>query len=90
MRIVGAAADEAGLGLDLGVPARIHPGDHALDLGHDFGADAVAGEQQKFVCHALRASCVRAWSRKLRDLSDKATRQRRRGPGGLPNGRRKC
>ena len=61
MRIVGAAADEVGLGLDLGVPSRIHPGDDAGDLGHHFGADAVAGEEQKFVCHALRASCVRGW-----------------------------
>ena len=29
-----------------------------LDLGHHFGADAVAGEQEEFVGHALRASCV--------------------------------
>ena len=53
MRIVGAAADEIGLGLDLGTPSRIHPGDDAGDLGHHFGADAVAGEEEELVsCHA--------------------------------------
>ncbi len=53
MRIVGAAADEVSLGLDLGVPSRAHPGDDALDLFHHFGADAVAGEEQELVsCHA--------------------------------------
>ena len=49
MGIVGAAADKVGLGLDARRPARIDPGDHALDLGHHFGADAVAGKKQEFV-----------------------------------------
>ena len=49
MGIVGAAADEVGLGLDASVTTRIDPGDDALDLGHHFGADAVAGKKQEFV-----------------------------------------
>ena len=49
MGIVGAAADEVGLGLDVRLSPRIHPVDHALDLGHHFGADAVAGKKQEFV-----------------------------------------
>ena len=49
MGIVGAAADEVGLGLDARFSPRIDPGDNALDLGHHFGADAVAGKKQEFV-----------------------------------------
>ena len=47
--IVAGAADQPFLGLEGGEPARIHPGDELLDLGHDFGADAVAGEKQELV-----------------------------------------
>ena len=43
------AADEAGVGLELGDPGRIEPVDQPLHLAHHFGADTVAGEQQQFV-----------------------------------------
>ena len=45
--VVGRAADQRFLGLEPGDPALVHPGDHALDLAHDLGADAIAGEEQK-------------------------------------------
>ncbi len=47
--IVAGAADEPFLGLERGQPPLIHQGDELLDLGHDLGADAVAGEQQELV-----------------------------------------
>ena len=53
MGVVGAAADQIGLGLDRGEAASVHPGDDALGLGHHLGADAVAGKQQELIgCHA--------------------------------------
>ena len=55
MGVVGAAADEIGLGLDCGDPARIDPVDEARDLGHHLGADAVARKQQDIEnCHEFR------------------------------------
>ena len=60
MRIVGAAADQVGLGLDRGEAGRVDPGDEALDLGHHLRPDAVAGEQKKLIgCHVTSAvPCV--------------------------------
>jgi hypothetical protein len=47
--VVGGAADEGFLGLELPEPAGIHPGDQLLDLGHDLGTDTVAGKQEELV-----------------------------------------
>ena len=53
MGVVGRAADEIRLGLDRGDARSVHPGDDALGLGDHFGADTVAGKQQKLIgCHA--------------------------------------
>ena len=49
MRVVGAAADQVGLGLELGEALRVDPGHEAGHLAHHLGADAVAGEQQKLI-----------------------------------------
>ena len=49
MRVVGAAADEVGLGLELGEALRVDPGHEAGHLAHHLGTDAVAGEQQKLI-----------------------------------------
>jgi hypothetical protein len=52
MGVIGAAADEALVGLELGDALGVHPGDDLLHLGHDFRADAVAGEIEDVVgCH---------------------------------------
>ena len=47
--VVAAAADQPLLGLERAHAVRVHPGDELLHLGHDFGADAVAGEQEELV-----------------------------------------
>ena len=49
VRVVAAAADQPFLGLERAHAVRVHPGDELFHLGHDFGADAVAGEQQELV-----------------------------------------
>ena len=90
MSIVGAAADEIGLGLDFGGSSRIHPGDHALDLGHHFGADAVAGEQQKFVGHALRVPMLERGPEKLLDVRTRSRVRDKEVLAALPNGRAEC
>ena len=42
------------------MPWRVHPGDELFHLGHDFGADAVAGEQEELVGrHVLPSSLAR-------------------------------
>ena len=57
MGVIGAAADEVGLGLDGREAAGIDPGDEAADLGHHLGADAVAGKQQEIVnSHEFRST----------------------------------
>src|SRR5262249_55643911 len=45
--VVSRSADQRFLGFELGDAALVHPGDHAFDLGHDLGADAVAGKQKQ-------------------------------------------
>ena len=49
VRVIGAAADQPLLGLERADALLVEEGDEALDLGHDFGADAVAGEQKEIV-----------------------------------------
>ena len=52
--VVGAAADETGLELEVGKLLAVEPGDELFDLGHDLGADAVAGEEEeRLACHSL-------------------------------------
>ena len=46
MRVVGAAPDKVGLGVDGGEALGVDPADDALDLAHHLGPDAVAGEKQ--------------------------------------------
>ncbi len=54
MRVIGAAADQAFLGLEAAAELLVHGGDQLLDLGHRLGADAVAGEQEEFLrCHEM-------------------------------------
>ena len=45
--VVGRAADEVAVDLELRARLGVEPGDDALDLGHHFGADAVAGEEEQ-------------------------------------------
>ena len=47
--VIGRAADQALLGLEMRDALRVEPVDQALHLRHHFGADAVAGEKQQFV-----------------------------------------
>ena len=47
--VVGRAADEVGVGLELGAAALVEEVDDALDLGDGFDADAVAGQQEQVV-----------------------------------------
>ena len=47
--VVAAAADQPLLGLERAHAVGVHPGDQLFHLGHDFGADAVAGEKQELV-----------------------------------------
>jgi hypothetical protein len=55
VRIVGTAADKVGLGVDGGEAPGVDPADDPLNLTHNLGPDAVAGEQQQVVSfHALR------------------------------------
>ena len=49
MRVEGRAADEAALGVEMGDAGLRAPGEHLLDLGHDLGANAVAGEEEEVV-----------------------------------------
>ncbi len=49
MRVVANAADESFLGVEAGDALRVEEIDQPLHLGHHFGADAVAGEQQEFM-----------------------------------------
>ena len=52
MRVVGAAADQPFVGLEAAAELVVHRRDQLFDLGHGLGADAVAGEQEKFFrCH---------------------------------------
>ena len=51
MLVVGAAADEAGLDREIGELLAVEPGDQLFDLGHDLGADAVAGEEEELLGH---------------------------------------
>ena len=46
MGVVGAAADEVLLDVE-GQAVGVEPADDLPDLGHDLGADAVAGEDEK-------------------------------------------
>ena len=47
--VVAAAADQAFLGLESGDARLGEEAEQPFDLGHDFGADAVAGEKKEFV-----------------------------------------
>src|SRR5690606_18592434 len=49
MRVIRAAADQASIGAEIGELLAIGPGDQLFDLGHDLGADAVAGQKEKLV-----------------------------------------
>ena len=55
MRVIGAAADEVGLGVDGGEALGVDPAHDALDFCHHLGADAVAGEEQEIVSGHRRA-----------------------------------
>ena len=50
MRVVGAAADQILLNFELCAAGLSEPCNHALDLGHYLGADAVAGKEKQFFC----------------------------------------
>ena len=54
MGVIGAAADEVGLGLDGGETVGVDPGDDTGDFAHHLGADPVAGKKQELV--SLHAS----------------------------------
>jgi hypothetical protein len=43
MRVIGAAADEAAIGLEFGDALGVEPGDDRFDFFHHLRADAVAG-----------------------------------------------
>ena len=49
MRVIGGAADEALLRLEGGDAGCAQKGDELLGLGHDFRADAVAGQKKELV-----------------------------------------
>jgi hypothetical protein len=52
MGVVSRAADQ--ILLDLGTqPARVEPGDDALELGRDLGPDAVTGQKKQFQRHEI-------------------------------------
>ena len=52
MRIIGAAADQPLLDLEMSEPAAVKKRDDFFDFGHDFGTDAVAGQEKEFEgCH---------------------------------------
>ena len=51
MSVVGTAADEVALGLEGGEADVARSAGKSLGLGHHFGADAVAGQEQKLVGH---------------------------------------
>jgi hypothetical protein len=57
--VVGTAADQSVLGLERAHAVGVHPRDQLFDLGHDLGADAVAGEQKELVGrHGWMPRCV--------------------------------
>ena len=63
MGVIGAAADEILLDFELSAAGLAEPCDHAFDLGHDLGADAVAGkEKQFFCCHDQNSTTERVAS----------------------------
>jgi hypothetical protein len=52
--IIGAAADEIFRHVEMDIALLTEPTDDFLDLGHHFGANAVAGEDKNGrVCHGL-------------------------------------
>ncbi len=46
MSLIGSAANQIILGVELMFTILIEPGDNALGLRHDFGADAISSQQQ--------------------------------------------
>ena len=51
MLVISATADEARLDGEIRQLLAIDQRDQLFDLGHDFGADAVAGEEEEFLGH---------------------------------------
>ncbi len=49
VRVIGRAADEALLDLEPGEALGLKMRDDLFDLGHDFGADAVAGKKEEMI-----------------------------------------
>ena len=49
MGIIGAAADKAAVGLEFGDALPVHPGNDGFNLGHDFRADTVTGEEEEIM-----------------------------------------
>ena len=60
VRVIGAAAAQPLLGVERPHAVAVHPGDQLLHLGHDFGANPVAGEKEEIVgghgCLALQVA----------------------------------
>ena len=48
MRVIGGTTDEAVFSLERGNAGTSHPIGHFHDFGHDFGTNAVAGQQEEF------------------------------------------
>src|SRR5262249_61891937 len=57
VRVVAGPADQAFLGVEVVRPALVHPGDELLDLGHDLGADAVAGKKEELEGGHVASRC---------------------------------
>jgi hypothetical protein len=49
MFVDGRPTDQAAVSLELRLALLVEEGDDPLDLGHDFGADAIARQKQKRV-----------------------------------------
>jgi hypothetical protein len=49
MGIIGATADKAAAGGEFGDAFPVHPGNDGFNLGHDFRADTVTGEEEEIV-----------------------------------------
>ena len=61
MRVVGASADQAFVGLEAAAELLVHGSDQLLDLPHRLGADAVAGKEEEFFrCHVVMSSNERS------------------------------
>ena len=77
--VVGAAADQPLLVFERAHAMGVHPCDQPFHLGHDFGADAVAGEQEELVgghdaeprgCAQNGGGLLKGWARDWQGAAD--------------------